>query len=245
MVSPSAFSIVQPKQSFLDKITIQQNQANPPRTVYFYNYQQVHRDAVRRICCDTAFLGQPINPIYKDRELFSDLLTKPYLDYEPQWTLVAESHGQAVGYLMGSVSPHFQRNLMFCGLKTVARMLARLLTGKYNHHPRSKKFVRWVLNRGLMELPTQPKNAAHLHMNFHSSYRGGLVAKRLWLLFEKMLQEKGVEKYYAQIYSCSERHPIQIYYRYGFTLFDQKITTMFKPDIPKPLHIICIEKRLT
>jgi hypothetical protein len=243
--SPSGFSHIQDEQPFLDEITIQQNPVIPPRTIYVQKYQPGHREAVRRICCDTGFLGRPIDHIYRDRELFADLLTKVYLDYEPEWTLVAESQGQVMGYLLGSLSSRFKRSLMFRGFQTSARMLARWLTGIYADHPRSGQFVRWVLTKGLWELPKHPENAPHLHMNLCKSCRGGLVAKRLLILFEDMLWKAGVEKYYAQFFSCSERHPMHVYYRYGFTFFDQCVTTIFQPEYPNTLSIVCLEKRLT
>ena len=38
-------------------------------------YRPSDREAVRRLCCDTGFLGEPIDPVYEDRELFADFLT--------------------------------------------------------------------------------------------------------------------------------------------------------------------------
>lgn len=105
-------------------------------------YQDHDRDEVCRICCETGFLGKPIDGIYRDRELFADLLTNAYLDYEPEWTLVAENKGRIAGYLTGSVDPRFNRTLMKSGFQTACKMLKRLLTGKYADYPRSEQFVR-------------------------------------------------------------------------------------------------------
>ena len=41
-------------------------------------YREADRLAVRRICADTGFLGQPIDSIFEDRELFADYLTDYY-----------------------------------------------------------------------------------------------------------------------------------------------------------------------
>lgn len=246
-MSPKAFSGVlsfPPDRACLEEITIQQNRAIPARTVHVYKYQPNHREAVRRLCCDTGFLGNPIDPIYLDREMYADLHTRPYLDYESDWALIAKSDGQVVGYLLGSVSPHFQKHLMFCGLQTTARMVARWLKGKYADHPRSARFVRWVLTKGLKELSKSPKDAAHLHLNLYKSWRGGLVAKRLLIIFEDMLRVAGVENYYAQFFSCPERHPVQVYTRYGFSLFDRCLTTVFQPEFPYTLFNVCLIKRL-
>jgi hypothetical protein len=38
-------------------------------------YRSSDRETVRKLCCDTGFLGEPIDPVYEDRELFADFLT--------------------------------------------------------------------------------------------------------------------------------------------------------------------------
>jgi len=38
-------------------------------------YRDSDRAAVRALCCDTGFLGAPIDPVFEDRELFADFLT--------------------------------------------------------------------------------------------------------------------------------------------------------------------------
>src|SRR6201994_3441441 len=59
------------------------------------------REAVRRLCCQTGFLGEPIDPVYEDRELFADFLTTYYTDHEPESCFVLEMEGQICGYLLG------------------------------------------------------------------------------------------------------------------------------------------------
>ncbi len=71
-------------------------------------YKPEDRAAIRRICCDTGFLGNPIETIFTDREIFADLFTNPYLNYGADCAWVAEDGGRVVGYLLGSVSPFVQ-----------------------------------------------------------------------------------------------------------------------------------------
>ena len=63
------------------------------------------RAAVRRLCCQTGFLGTPIDPVYEDRELFADFLTTYYTDHEPESSFVLEIQGELKGYLLGSRKP--------------------------------------------------------------------------------------------------------------------------------------------
>src|SRR5947209_7229733 len=126
----------------------------PRRTeddVRIRGYLESDRPAIRRLCCDTGFLGNPIDAVFQDRESFADLFTSPYLDHEPNWALVAEAKGRVVGYLLGSVRSHFDFTLMRNGFPVASRMLWKLLAGRYAHHPRTKRFVRWVLTAGYLE----------------------------------------------------------------------------------------------
>jgi len=56
------------------------------------------RDTVRGLCCDTGFLGNPIDPVFEDRRLFADFLTAYYTDWEPESAFVIEVDGQVKGY---------------------------------------------------------------------------------------------------------------------------------------------------
>ncbi|MEJ2699910.1 MAG: hypothetical protein P8Z70_09665 [Desulfuromonadales bacterium] len=55
----------------IDELSLR-GQSEPVR---IRRFRQSDREAIRRICCDTGFLGAPIDAIYQDRELFADLLT--------------------------------------------------------------------------------------------------------------------------------------------------------------------------
>ena len=217
--------------SILDRVTIRQ-------------YRDSDREEVRRICCETGFLGGPIDPIYQDRELFADLFTNPYLDYEPDRTLIVESGGRLAGYLTGSMSPNFYRTLMYSGLQTACRMLSRLLTGKYSFHPRSEQFIRWLLVKGLTEQPKHPENAGHLHINLERPLRWGSVARRLLALYEEMLFAAEIDHYYVKFFSCSERNPERMYHRLRFEVYDRVLSTIFLPEIAGTLFIVCAHKRL-
>jgi hypothetical protein len=73
------------------------------------------REAVRCLCCQTGFLGKPIDPVFEDRELFADYLTSYYTDAEPESCFVLEHNGRVVATflvradLSGSKSTAFFR----------------------------------------------------------------------------------------------------------------------------------------
>lgn len=206
-------------------------------------YRASDRQAIRQLCCDTGFLGEPIDSVFQDRELFADLFTGPYLEHEPDWALVAEADGRVVGYLLGSVCKHFDLVLMRNGAPVASKMLCHLLTGRYAQHPRSARFVRWLLTTAYQEQPKHPANAAHLHFDLDTAYRGRGVCHRLWHAFEQRLRNAGVTHCYGAFFSHPQRRPEVVYARYGFTVYDRRRTTMFEPEV-SDVEVVCMHKEL-
>jgi ribosomal protein S18 acetylase RimI-like enzyme len=209
--------------------------------VHVRAYEPGDRRAIRKICCDTGFLGQPIDTVFQDRELFADLFTGPYLNHEPEWAFVAEAGGKVVGYLLGSTRKDFDFVLMRNGFPIASKMVYKLLTGKYTRHPRSARFVRWLVTSGYHEQPKHPPGAAHLHLDIVGAYRGRGVGRHLWASFEKRLKSAGVKSCYGAFFSHPGRRPESVYSRYGFSDFDRTRTTLFQPEIPD-VEVVCVHK---
>lgn len=215
-----------------------------PGSVCIRPYRGTDRDTICRLCCETGFLGNPVDPLFQDRELFADLFTRPYLDHESDWTLVAEMDGQVVGYLLGSVCRHFELTLLRSGLRTTLKMMFRLAGGRYSCHPRSRRFIRWLLTNGFREQPKHPPGAAHLHIQIDKRCRGRGIGRRLWERYERRLQAIGMKQCYGAFYSHPNRRPELAYARYGFDVFDRRRTTVFQPEIQDPVEVVCVFKQL-
>jgi GNAT superfamily N-acetyltransferase len=208
-------------------------------------YRPGDRATIRRLCCETGFLGHPVDPIFHDRELFADLFTNPYLNEEPEWALVAEAEdGRLVGYLLGSVRKHFDLVQMRSGFQTASKMFFRLVTGRYARHPRSRQFVKWLFATGFSEQPKHPPDAAHLHLDLEQSFRGRGIARRLWEIYEERLRAVGVTHCYGAFFSHPKRRPELVYARYGFRDFDRRKTTLFQPEISDTVEVVCVHKEL-
>jgi ribosomal protein S18 acetylase RimI-like enzyme len=207
-------------------------------------YQKSDRATIEHLCCETGFLGERVDRLFQDRELFAELFTRPYLDHEPEWVFVAEEGTQVVGYLLGSVRPDFDMILMQCGLRTTAKMLMRLAQGRYANHPRSRRFIRWLLTAAFWEQPKHPAHAAHLHIQVDEARRGRQLGPQLLQHFENRLREAGVRKYYGSFYSYPRRRRELAGARYGFTVFDRRRTTLFEPEIRDPVEVVCACKSL-
>src|SRR2546425_10447377 len=113
-------------------------------------YKTSDRTAVRNLCCATGFLGDPIDPVFQDRELFADFLTTYYTDWEPESSFVLEIDGEIRGYLLGSRKPLW--NQVYSFWQNVSLFLRAL--GRYvRYNKRSRRFVRWTLMYGWHEVP--------------------------------------------------------------------------------------------
>jgi len=64
-------------------------------------YRACDREAVRRVCFETGYMGEPIAWQWRDAESFADLFTSYYTDHEPESATVVEINGRVVGYLLG------------------------------------------------------------------------------------------------------------------------------------------------
>jgi GNAT superfamily N-acetyltransferase len=207
-------------------------------------YKAEDRAAIRRICCDTGFLGNPIEAIFSDREVFADLFTNAYLDYGADWAWVADDGGQVVGYLLGAGSPSFNYTLMYSGFQTAVKMITRAAKGCYAGHPRSRHFIRWLLTSGYREQPKHPGDAAHLHLNVEKSHRGHGLGLRLWRAFEQQLDHAGIRNCYGAFFSRPRRRPEAVYSKLGFSVFDRKATTIFQPEVSEPVEIVCVHRKV-
>jgi hypothetical protein len=72
-----------------------------PQSYLIRGYRRSDREAVRKLCCETGFLGEPIDPVYQDRELFADFLTTYYTDHEPESCFLLEVNGTISGCFSG------------------------------------------------------------------------------------------------------------------------------------------------
>lgn len=149
-------------------------------------YEASDREAVRRICFETGYMGDPAAWQWADRESFADLFSRYYTDHEPESALVAEHDGEVVGYLLGCrdssrvLSPAAMggRSMLMRGLLfrpgtagVLWRSLGDLATGVVRREPLPTGFEdeRWP---------------AHLHIDLLSSARSQGVGRELigrWL----------------------------------------------------------------
>lgn len=207
------------------------------------SFRSEDRDAVRRICCDTGFLGNPIDPVFRDRVLFADFLTTYYTDREPEMALVAEMDAQVVGYLLGCTRAGAYRFHMICLIaRCLPRAVLRFVTGQYT--AASRRYMWWVLTRGWRETPPMPAGAAHFHFNFLPEARGTGAAREAVIRWLAMLRAAGVHRVCGQMVVHPDRRSIALFEKLGWKVTAVRPWTKYNKLTQTACFMATIEKDL-
>lgn len=205
-------------------------------------YRSTDREAVRRICADTGFLGKPIDPVFEDRELFADYLTRYYTDREPETCVVLEARGEVHGYILGSRFPAKQARFdrwhnVWLGAKGIWRYLFR-------YNAASRRYVRWILSRGRKETPFAPKGMAHFHINLLPEFRNVRSTHDLIDFFLQHLHRVGEPAVFGQMVTFEKRRGERMFARYGFEVKDCVEVTKYRHLVETPVYLFTVVKDL-
>jgi hypothetical protein len=207
-------------------------------------FERRDRDAVRRICADTGFLGQPIDPVFEDRELFADYLTGYYLRFEPGSTLVCLVDGEVTGYLMGCRRPLiYQAHQVVNNFVLAVRALVRCHTRGYG--PASRAFLRWIAFNAWREIPAAPRTTPHFHINLKPAARDVRRTRRLMESFLEILYRSGHMRVCGQMVSYEERRTDALFERYGFQVLHRSEISKYRDVYPGRVFLCTVVKDLT
>lgn len=205
------------------------------------SYRSTDRAAVRRLCCQTGFLGEPIDPVYQDHELFANFLTSYYTDYEPESSFVLEVEGELCGYLLGSRKP--LRNQLYAFLQNIWLFL-RVLVRYRNYNQRSRRFVRWMISHGWREVPAAPRRTPHFHINLLPDARKVATTRALLSAYFSYLYRSGEKRVYGQIVTFESRRGEKMFERYGFRVMNRAEITKYKSLHPESVYLSTVIKNL-
>jgi len=199
------------------------------------------RAAVRRLCCQTGFLGTPIDPVYEDRELFADFLTTYYTDHEPESSFVLEIQGELKGYLVGSRKPllnqlySFQQNIV---------LFIRALLRYPRYNSSSRRFIRWMVGNGWREVPAAPSRTPHFHINLLPEARQVATTRALLSAYFSYLYRCGEKRVYGQIVTFESRRGEKMFERYGFRVMNRAEITKYRSFYPESVYLSTVIKNL-
>jgi hypothetical protein len=205
------------------------------------SYRDSDRAAVRQLCCQTGFLGEPIDPIYQDHELFADFLTTYYTDHEPESCFVLEIDGQIRGYLLGSRKPFL--NQLYAFQQNVV-LFFRALMRYPRYNPRSRQFIRWIIGNGWREVPAAPRRVPHFHINLLPNARKMATTRGLMSAYLSYLYRCGEKYVYGQIVTFESRRGEKMFERYGFRVLNRAEITKYKAYYPESVYLSTVIKNL-
>ena len=155
------------------------------------------RPAVRRICCDTALMGEPSAIFFDDDEIFADALTSYFTDHEPESCFVAEYDNNVVGYLIGAKDVR-RMDKIFTDKIAATLFIKALRRGVFLHKKNVMFLFRVFLSivRGEFKTPIFSKDfPAILHINIIKGCRAAGLGSKLinaYLDYLKSQSVKGV-----------------------------------------------------
>ena len=206
-------------------------------------YRLKDKKAVKEICADTGFLGEPIEKVMDERRFFSYISTAYYLEYEPESCFVMEDKGKVVGYLLGCKdSRREQRFFKLVALKTAGKMIKKYLSAKYNASTR--KIIKWLVFHKKVEEPRAPRHYGHLHINLLKPYRNKTNGTKLMKAFFKYLINNNIPGVYAQTFDYKGAKAIKFFKKLGFKEYDRVINNMWKGHVKGPVYLVTLVKTL-
>jgi len=208
-------------------------------------YRPEDEDAVLEICADTGFLGEPVDKIFSDRELFVSIVRGYYLRKEPQHTFVAEVDKKVVGYITGSLNQHINLSMFKHGIVPVILAIIKQLSGRYRKNPQNKKFIWWILTKALFQTPKNPKHAVHAHFNIKKGYRhsgiGNALIKTTIIQLSPKLLAKKINRLYGIVFTHGKK-TLEYFKNAGFEIYDKKKSDMHGLD---NVYAVCITAKIT
>jgi len=153
-------------------------------------YRPQDREAVRRICCETADAGKPVENFFRDRDFIADLVTRYYTDFTPELTQVVEKDGNVVGYLTGCLDTGRQVRVTAWRILPGA-LVAAICRGVLWQRETWRMLVAALCN-GLPSGPPVAEYPAHFHINLLPEARGAGIGARLVEEFFARARKAGI-----------------------------------------------------
>ncbi len=157
-------------------------------------YLKSDRQAVRKIACDTAFLGKPVENFFEGRDFIADFLTAYYTDYEPLSCFIAEVDSNITGYLIGTIDESMMiKTLIF---KILPKSFFKSFFRGIFFKKKNIIFFCWNIYsffKGQFFPAVDLKNyPALLHINFSADHRGKGFGAKLLKAYLDYLNSKNI-----------------------------------------------------
>jgi len=167
-------------------------------------FRVLDRPAVRRLSCETAFLGLPREQIFADDEVLADFLTLYFTDHEPESCLVAEDNAEVIGYLTGAKDVRAMKRPCLMWSLFVKMVRRRTFFSRTNLRFLSLGFLSFVKGE-FFGKDFADAFPATLHINIDGRYRRQGVGKMLMETYLNLLRRSQVKGVHLSTLSPAAR----------------------------------------
>lgn len=152
-------------------------------------------------------MGDPIEPFYRDRQSFADLITSYYTDVEPESALVVDVDGKVVGYLLGCLDTTKAWSPERIALRHVLTRAVCFRPGTAGFYWRGVfdqllDRARGAVHRPHPDLAQWP---GHTHFSVLPEARSLPVVPGLFRSFFKLARERGCHGVHGEVFVENER----------------------------------------
>ena len=214
-----------------------------PQDIIIRPFKPADRAQVRKISCDTAFMGEPLEKFFDDREAFADIATAYYTEYEPESLFVAEYENSIVGYLTGCKDTCRFKKIFFWRILPGAALRSFFRGALFR-----KKTLKLIFSllrsflKGELRRPDYSEEfPAHLHINVQDSYRQLGAGTRLMEEYLEYLKKNNIGG--LHLYSLSAIGQ-EFFKKMNFVrIFSQRVSYFEYLNL-KEVYVFCFAKRL-
>ena len=207
-------------------------------------YDSRDRPAVRRICCQTALMGEPSAIFFDDDEIFADALTAYFTDYEPESCFVAEYDTNVIGYLIGTKdASHMDK--VFADKIAAPLLIKALRRGTFFRKKNVKLLLCVLLSllKGEFKIPAFSKDyPAVLHINIAKEYRMAGIGSKLINAYLDYLRALGIRG--VHLATMSDKAG-QFFKKQNFQLLFQGERSYFRYFLNKNVQIYIYGMKLS
>jgi len=211
-------------------------------------YEAKDRKVVRWICCETGFMGDPMEVYFEGREIFADTWSRYWTDYELESAFVGEVDGVVVGYILGCLDSEKQEKIF--KEKIQPSLYRQAFFSTFFLHWKNLRYMRRVVRswrRGEFNDPMKQVIAdypAHLHTNIApAEFRGKGMGKALMTAYLDYLRGHKIKGVHLVTTSRSKM-ALGLYYHMGFQKLFSGPLTCYDHVTSEPMEKICLAMKL-
>ncbi len=206
-------------------------------------FERKYRNSVRKLFSETAFMGLPLEKGFCDKEVYTDIETKYYTDYEAESCFVALKNKQFIGYLIGCKNQkrYDLLNPIICAPAALVG-LYKFLTRKYDK--KTSQLIRWFFKEGHNQIPAIPNNAAHFHINLEKTCRTKGIGSKLVETFEAEIKQTEIKKCFVQVLYTGKLGALPFFIKKGYEEFDSKKFTGLKQFLEDDVTLYTLVKEI-